>query len=165
LRYKNVGLSGLVDIRHGGRLLNFETQYTVTNGRSILTNTRGTYVTHEGINVNTGQPNTVRLLRNQDYYGPMYGFDRHENQVEPAGFVKLREATLSYRVPRRLLARAGIDDATIYLTGRNLKVWSDFSSGDPEGDTYGGTNAGGQYFRWFPEPQTRAWVIGVRSSF
>lgn len=165
LRFRNFGLSGLVDVRNGGRILNFETQYTVTNGRSILTNTRNTYVVHEGINVNTGQPNTTRLLRNQDYYGAMYGFDRHENQIEPAGFVKLREVSLSYRVPRRLLSRFDVQDATLYFTGRNLGVWSDFSLGDPEGDVYGGQNAGGQFFRQFSDPQTRSWVLGVRSTF
>ena len=164
-RFRDFGLSGLIDIRKGGRLINFETQYTVNNGRNKVTETRGTYVVHEGININTGQPNTARLLRNQDYYPLVYGFDRHENQIEPAGFVKLREATLSYRVSRSLLSRIGVQDATLYATGRNLKVWTDFSMGDPEGDVYGGTNAGGQFFRQFPEPQTRAWVFGMRSIF
>lgn len=165
LRYKRLGLSGLVDIRNGSKILNFETQYTVNNGRSIITKTRGTYVVHDGVNTNTGQQNTVRLLRNQDYYPLVYGFDRHENQVEPGGFVKLREATLSFRVPRNLLGPLALQDATLYLTGRNLKLWSDFSLGDPEGDVYGGTNAGAIYFRQFPAPQTRSWVIGMRSAF
>jgi hypothetical protein len=165
LRYKSLGLSALVDVRNGGKILNFETQYTVNSGRSKITETHNTYVVHDGININTGQPNTVRLLRNQDYYPLMYGFDRHENQVEPAGYVKLREMTLSFRVPNRLLSRAGFQDATLYLTGRNLKVWTDFSMGDPDGDVYQGTNAGGQFFRQFNEPQTRAWVLGMRTSF
>ena len=55
-------------------------------------------------------------------------------------------------------------DASV-VTGRNLRVWSDFSLGDPEGDTYGGTNAGGQFFRQFSDPQTRSIVVGVRSVF
>jgi hypothetical protein len=51
------------------------------------------------------------------------------------------------------------------VTGRNLAVWSNFSLGDPEGDVYGGQNAGGQYFRWFSAPQTRSFVVGFRSIF
>jgi TonB-linked SusC/RagA family outer membrane protein len=165
IRYRNFGLSALADTRNGGKLLNFETQYQVSNGRSILTNDRYTYVTHEGININTGQPNTVRLFKDQDYYPLVYGFDRHENHIEPAGFVKLREMTFSFRVPETLLRRISFDVLTLYVTGRNLKVWSDFSGGDPEGDVYGGQNAGGQFFRQFPGPQTRSWVFGARSSF
>jgi hypothetical protein len=30
---------------------------------------------------------------------------------------------------------------------------------------YGGTNAGGQYFRQFNEPQTRSLMIGLRAGF
>lgn len=165
LRYRAVSLSALVDGRHGGRIINFETQYEVNNGRSVLTNDRYTWITQDGINVNTGKPNTVRLFKDQDYYPLIYGFDRHENQIEPAGFLKLRELTASVRVPKRLLRRFGFDDATFYVTGRNLRVWTDFSLGDPEGDIYGGQNAGGQYFRQFNEPQTRSWLTGIRSSF
>ena len=165
IRVGNFGLSALADTRHGGKLINFETQYQVNNGRSIFTNDRYTYVTHDGININTGQPNTVRLFKDQDYYPLIYGFDRHENQIEPAGFVKLREMTFSFRVPQRLLRRVSFDALTLYVTGRNLKVWSDFSGGDPEGDVYGGQNAGGQFFRQFNEPQTRSWLFGVRSVF
>jgi hypothetical protein len=73
--------------------------------------------------------------------------------------------TFSFRVPENLLRRVSIDVLTLYVTGRNLKVWSDFSGGDPEGDVYGGQNAGGQYFRQFPEPQTRSWLFGARSTF
>lgn len=164
-RYRNLGLSGLVDVRAGGKILNFETQYEVGTGRSILTADRYTWTTHEGVNINTGLQNTVRLFKDQDYYPLMYGFDRHENQIEPAGFVKLRELTLSYRMPRRLVQRVDVEDATVFVTGRNLRVWSRFSLGDPEGDVYGGTNAGGQYFRQFNEPQTRSIVAGLRTSF
>jgi outer membrane receptor protein involved in Fe transport len=165
IRFGNFGLSALGDMRRGGKLINFETQYTTNSGRSIFTNDRYTYVTHEGININTGDQNTVRLFKDQDYYPLIYGFDRHENQIEPAGFVKLREMTLSFRVPENLLRRISFDALSLYVTGRNLKVWSDFSGGDPEGDVYGGQNAGGQFFRQFSEPQTRSWLLGIRSVF
>ena len=165
LHYKGFGLSALLDIRNGGKMINFEQQYEINNGRSKITETRGTYVTHDGVDINSGVPNTIRLLRNQDYYPLVYGFDRHESMIESAGFVKIREASFSYQVPSSLLGRFGIQGTTLYVTGRNLKTWTDFSMGDPEGDVYGGTNAGGQYYRWFNEPQTRAWVVGMRSTF
>jgi TonB-linked SusC/RagA family outer membrane protein len=164
-RYRNFTLSGLLDVRRGSRIINFETQYETGNGRSILTKDRYTYVTHKGININTGQQNAVRLFKDQDYYGLVYGFDRHEAQIEPGGYVKLRLATLNYQVPQKLSSRAGLDNASVYMTGRNLAVWSNFSVGDPEGDVYGGQNAGGQYFRQFNDTQSRTWIFGVRTTF
>jgi TonB-linked SusC/RagA family outer membrane protein len=163
LHFGNVGLSGLVDIRHGGHILNFETQYEVSNGRSIFTEDRYTWTVQPGVNVNTGQPNSVRVFKDQSYYPLIYGQDRHESQIEPAGYTKLREISLSYRMTDRLARRIGLDGATVYVTGRNLGVWSKFSLGDPEGDVYGGQNAGGQYFRQFNEPQTRSFLVGLRS--
>jgi hypothetical protein len=79
--------------------------------------------------------------------------------------VKLRHIELSYLVPTRLVRRLGGQNAAIFVTARNLAVWSDFSLNDPEGDVYGGTNSGGKYFRQFPEPQTRSLVVGLRTTF
>ena len=164
-RYGPFALSGLVDERHGGKLINFETQYEVNNGRSVLTEDRYTWTTWQGVNINTGQPNTVRLFKDQDYYPLIYGFDRHEMQIEPAGFVKLRDVTLSYRVPDRWMRRLSLQGATVYVTGRNLRGWYGSPSGDPEQDLSQGTNAGQQYFRQFSEPQTRSILVGIRSLF
>ena len=160
-----VALSGLLDTRHGGKLINFETQYEVNNGRSLLTEDRYTWTTWQGVNINTGLPNTVRLFKDQDYYPLIYGFDRHEMQIEPAGFVKLRELSLTYRVPDRWSRRLSLQGATVYITGRNLRGWYGSVSGDPEQDLSQGTNAGQQYFRQFSEPQTKAILVGVRSLF
>jgi hypothetical protein len=53
----------------------------------------------------------------------------------------------------------------VYLTGRNLKVWTDFSLGDPEASNYGATNPAGSAYRFFTLPQTRTWTVGVRAGF
>lgn len=166
MRYKAVGLSSMWDIRNGSKILNFEIQYTTgRNGRHIFTNDRYQETVVEGINVNTGLPNDVQLIKDPHYFELMYGYDRHENQIEPGGFVKLREVTLSLDVPSRLLGRLNIDRGVLYVTGRNLGVWSDFSMGDPESDVYGGSGGATQFFRQFPAPQTRGWTIGFRTSF
>ena len=164
-RFGNFALSGLVDTRHGGKLINFETQYEVSNGRSILTEDRYTWTTWQGVNINTGQPNTVRLFKDQDYYPLIYGTDRAEQQIEPAGFVKLREVSLTYRIPDRFSRKFSFQGATMYVTGRNLRGWYGSPSGDPEQDLSQGQNAGQQYFRQFAEPQTRSFLVGIRSVF
>lgn len=166
IRYKGFGLSGLVDIRNGSKILNFEIQYTTgRNGRHIFTNDRWSETVVEGVNVKTGEPNDVTVIKDPQYYELTYGYDRHENQIEPGGFVKLREVTLSYDVPSTLLSRFGVERGTVYVTGRNLGVWSDFSMGDPEADVYGGQNAASQFFRQFPAPQTKGVTFGLRASF
>jgi hypothetical protein len=164
--YHGIGLSALLDTRQGGKILNFEQNYTAANGRAIITNERGTYYTFKGVNVNTGEPNTVKVLRDRAFYTYVYGgFDKVESSIEDGSYVKLREATLSYQIPKWLLPRLNVQSMSLYVTGRNLKVWSNFSLGDPEGSNYGSTNAGGGAFRFFSLPQTQAWSIGMRASF
>jgi len=164
-RFGRFGVSGLLDIRHGGKLINFETQYEVNNGRSLLTNDRYTWTVEEGVNINTGKPNTKRLFKDQDYYPLIYGFDRAEQQIENAGYAKLRELSLTFRLPERFAQRLSLQNGTLYLTGRNLRGWYASPSGDPEGDLSQGTNAGQQYFRQFSAPQTRSYLFGIRSIF
>jgi hypothetical protein len=165
MRYKALGLSSMWDVRNGSKVLNFEIQYQATNGRHIFTNDRWTETVVDGVNVNTGQPNDVPVIKDPQYMTLMYGYDRHENHIEPGGFVKLRQVSLSLDVPQNLIGRFGVNNGTLYVTGRNLGVWSDFSMGDPESDVYGGGSGAGQFFRQFPAPQTRGWTVGFRASF
>jgi len=165
ISFGRFALSGLLDIRHGGKLINFETQYEVSNGRSLFTADRYTWTTWQGVNVNTGQPNTKALYKDQDYYPLIYGTDRAEQQIENAGFAKLREVSFSYRLTDRLSHRLNLQNASIYVTGRNLRGWYSSPSGDPEQDLSQGTNAGQQYFRQFSAPQTRSFLVGIRSIF
>ena len=117
------------------------------------------------MNINTGKPNTKPLFKDQDYYPLIYGTDRAEEQIENAGFAKLRELSVSYRLTEGLARRLSLQNATVYVTGRNLRGWYASPSGDPEGDLSQGTNAGQQYFRQFSAPQTRSFLVGVRSLF
>jgi hypothetical protein len=45
-------------------------------------------------------------------------------------FVKLREVTLSYAIPSKLLKNNFIREASISLTGRNLLYWAEFDDTD-----------------------------------
>jgi TonB-linked SusC/RagA family outer membrane protein len=164
-RIGRFAVSGLLDIRHGGKLINFETQYETSNGRSILTEDRYTWTTWQGVNINTGKPNTKALFKDQDYYPLVYGTDRAENQIESAAFAKLREVSLSFRIPDGLSRKLALQNANIYVTGRNLRGWYGSPSGDPEQDLSQGQNAGQQYFRQFSAPQTRSFLFGLRSIF
>ena len=137
----------------------------MNNGRSLLTEDRYTWTTWSGVNINTGKPNTKPLFKDQDYYPLIYGTDRAEQQIENAGFAKLREVSISYRLSDRFMRRFNLQTATLFVTGRNLRGWYGSPSGDPEQDLSQGTNAGQQYFRQFSAPQTRAFLAGIRSVF
>ena len=89
--------------------------------------------------------------------------------VEDGSFVRLRSVSLSYDIP---LAKAKLDkvfkSVNIYVTGKNLLLFSDFQLGDPEvnnftaGSGFGSVSQGfasGQY------PYARSIVTGVKLEF
>jgi TonB-linked SusC/RagA family outer membrane protein len=71
-----------------------------------------------------------------EYYVNLYSAnDPTDYFVEDAGFVKLREVSVKYAVPARLVAplgRFGVTGAALSVIGRNLKTWTGYKGYDPE---------------------------------
>ncbi|MBA3342444.1 MAG: SusC/RagA family TonB-linked outer membrane protein [Gemmatimonadaceae bacterium] len=59
--------------------------------------------------------------------------------VEDASFAKLREVTLSYEVPARMVSRfgRGLQSMQVSLSGRNLLTFTDYTGLDPEVSNFG----------------------------
>jgi TonB-linked SusC/RagA family outer membrane protein len=147
----------LIDVRKGGKL------YSVTNmfgeyagvlantvrGREVDWNDPGIVV--EGIDVDTGQPNTTAITA-EEYYHGLFGFT--ERYVYDAGYVKLRELRLSYNLPENWANRIlGASEASLSLTGRNLKMWTNVPNIDPE-FAYSSRNDQGIEVNMSPNPRS-----------
>ena len=80
--------------------------------------------------------------------------------IEDAGFVKLRDISVSYIVDDLdFLGRIGLSDAIITVSGRNLQTWTDYTGIDPESNLNGQTL--GRGIEYFNNPQTRSFVFGL----
>ena len=60
------------------------------------------------------------------YYGLETGF------FEDAGFLKLREVSLTYFAPQTWASRIGASALSLTVTGRNLATWTKYRGADPE---------------------------------
>lgn len=83
--------------------------------------------------------------------------------VEDGGFLKLREVSLSYDVPTRLLGRR-VSSAQLQLSGRNLKTWTNYSGYDPEVSNFGNV-AAGRNQDVTPFPPSRTFWLGLNLVF
>jgi TonB-linked SusC/RagA family outer membrane protein len=160
--YKGLSLSGLLDIRHGGDILNFDLYYTTFYGTAKVTEQRNTPKLWEGVRVSDGAPNTTKVMQDQSYFQNFYTTS-YETLVEDGGFAKLREVTLSYALPRNLIAKTPFEAVSFSVTGRNLWIKSDFSFGDPEGSLLGNGNAQGFYHA--VTPGTKGVTFGLNVKF
>ena len=81
-----------------------------------------------------GKPDSLK--KTIDYYALIYNGNAIEDWfVEPGGFVKIREMSVRYQLPQRLLSRLpgrrGMS-ASVSFVGRNLKTWTNYKGYDPE---------------------------------
>lgn len=61
-----------------------------------------------------------------------------EPYIEPGDFLRLRDVSLTYTVPRGLLGRTGATNASVTLAAANAAMlWTRYSGMDPEVNTYG----------------------------
>ena len=85
--------------------------------------------------------------------------------IEDAGFVKLREVALAYTLPSSLLSRfPGAESMTLSFTGRNLFIWSDYWSPDPEVSNFGNSNTQ-RFIDLAPYPPSRNFSFSVDVGF
>jgi TonB-linked SusC/RagA family outer membrane protein len=157
LAFGNFSLNTLLDIRRGGNL------YSVTNmfgeyagvlestiaGREVDWNNPG--IVLDAVDIDSMKPNT-RNRTAESYYHSLFGFT--ERYVYDAGYVKLREVRLGYNLPSSWASRImGAQSASIALTGRNLKMWTNVPNIDPE-FAYSSTNDQGIEVNMSPNPRS-----------
>jgi hypothetical protein len=79
--------------------------------------------------------------------------------LEDASFVRWRELSITYRFGNQRLPLIGSRPMTVSLSGRNLKLWSDYSSPDPEVNS----SAGALQLEGNSDnptaPQARIWIL------
>lgn len=153
LTYKDFSLDFTIDYRFGGQMLSNPTKYATGAGRyentleyrdaehggKSYTVDGVTYndgVLLEGVNQNTGEPNT-KIISAADYYlGTFYwGYDawNEKGSVYDNSFIKMREVTLSYRIPTAISKKLRLNNLRFSLVGRNLfYIWRTLENLDPE---------------------------------
>jgi hypothetical protein len=72
---------------------------------------------------------------NYEDYMTTYHSRAYGNHYYDMSFLKLREVSLSYNFPSKLLENTFIETATVSLIGRNLALWAEIDYLDPDSGT------------------------------
>lgn len=145
--YKNFSAGFLIDIQKGGDVFSTDMYYGLATGlyaETAVGDYRTAGLVHPGVNPN-GQPNTKATV-SPEFFGNVDGYRRMPNArfVYDASYVKLREASVSFRLPQNLLNGTFIEEAKISIVGRNLWIiHKNLPYADPEVGTGGGLRSKG----------------------
>ena len=137
LSWKGLDLSFLIDARIGGKMYLQSMMRLESNGQTLSTlpgreeyYTTGKGLVCDGLNVNTGQPNTVELDPTS-YYGQFYGNIGH--YVYSTTNVRMREISLGYNFPKKWFNKSLINGIKLSAVGNNLFFFYNALPGyDPE---------------------------------
>ncbi|MEM9326267.1 MAG: SusC/RagA family TonB-linked outer membrane protein [Bacteroidota bacterium] len=162
LSYKGVNLNFLFDWRQGGDVWNGTAWALSFFGRSELTaeTRQETPFAIDGVK-SDGSPNDIEIVRDRSYWtSGVGGFgDVGEQFVQDGGWIRLREVSVGYSLPRSVLGDGFIKGVSISAIGRNLWWESDYEGIDPETSLTG--NGNGQGFDYFNMPSTRSLIFKV----
>lgn len=91
----------------------------------------------------------------------------HSWAVEDGSFLRLNNLNLGYTLPGALTNRVGISQLRVYVTGNNLKLWTDYTGYDPEvstgrGSSFSGLTPGVDYSAF---PRSRSYTVGLNVTF
>ncbi len=165
--YKNIGFRMLFDGRVGGQLYSGTDARMDASGVSVRTLEHREPFIFEGV-VNTGteeepvwEENTTEVSA-QDYYGALSGVT--SNYIYDQTNLRLRELSLSYRLPQTLINHLPFKSATIGLVGRNLAfLYKKIDNFDPETSYSSSNYAQGVLF--YNLPTTRSLGVNLNVKF
>lgn len=178
--FKGFTISAVWDLRKGGDL--YSTTVNAILGRgvlgyqaereanAILNGVYGNPDTFEPYLDEGGNkiPNQTMIEVNSLFFGETFGTNAADEwSVFDATTYRLREASVSYRVPKQLLERTPFGAISIGVTGRNLWNYSpNFPKDlnyDPETNQFGARNVQG--IEYSTTPSARRFAVTVRATF
>lgn len=133
-RYKNWNASFLFDWRQGGEIVSRTRALGNVGGQLAETAFRpDAGIIAQGINVNTGLPNTV-VVTAESYYRQFYDRNHEENNVYDASFLKLRQVSIGYvlNLEEGFLGLKDTSSMSFSFIGNNLFVLTENPHFDPE---------------------------------
>ncbi|MCL6274653.1 SusC/RagA family TonB-linked outer membrane protein [Muricauda sp. 2012CJ35-5] len=164
-RYKNFTLNTLIDFRVGGEVYSFTDAALDASGvseKSLQFRESGILV--DGVIDNgdgTFTPNTTTISA-QDYWGAVSNIGS-EYVFDQTNF-RLREVSLSYSFPGKLLENTFIQSATLSAVGRNLLfLYKKADNFDPESSYSTSNFAQGVLF--YALPTTRSFGLSLNVNF
>jgi outer membrane receptor protein involved in Fe transport len=172
--YKNWNLYFLWDTRQGLKKYDQFSNFMGAFGISTVTLDRDKTMVFDGV-LADGTKNTKPVWLGQGvgpdgvdygssgYYRNVYrGIS--ENFVEDASWVRLRTATLTYTLPKKILIHSFVKNISLSFTGNNLILITPYKGFDPESSsTPSGSNLNG--FAGFTYPALRSYIFTLNVGF
>ena len=171
LSWKGLTLSAALDIRKGGYMFSRTKnlmQFT-GNGEATLYNERKPFIIPNSVYADGTENTSPIYLANssyQDYFNNYGAAEGGEFYLIDRSFVKLRNITLAYSLPKTLVNSIYLSDITLSVFANNLFTWTHKSNRyiDPETSSFG-NDLEGLFGELYSNPACRNFGFNVGIKF
>lgn len=178
LRYKGFSVAAALDVRVGGYMFSRTKDLMAFTGNGIATlyNNRNTYIIPGSVikvEDNEGnisyEENTIPI--SSDYvangqYNLANGYNGDRGMLMKRDFAKLRNLSVSYDLPQKIVSKASLSSVRLSLIGNNLFVWTPTENTfiDPESTTEG-FDLSGKFGELYVNPSSRRYGFNIQVTF
>lgn len=168
-KYKDFDLSIFFNFSYGGEVLNATKLSNTQTGKQNYNvlgicniDSRWTYIDKQTGELITDPAQLAAVNAGRTIAG-IYDMEQgdkyiHSWAVEDASFLRLKNISLGYNFPRKLIRKISVQRLRLYFTASNLFVWTPYSGFDPETSVSGNGLTRGVDFGSYP--RNRSFVFG-----
>lgn len=110
------------------------------------------------------RPGMITTIPRASTEGNIDNTNNSSRFVEDGSYLRLKTLTLSYSLPKSLLGKIKVSNATIYTTATNLFTLTKYMGYDPEVN-YGGNSGSIVGVDFGTYPQSKSYIFGLNLSF
>ncbi|HLL94840.1 MAG TPA: TonB-dependent receptor [Spirosoma sp.] len=155
--WKGIELSAFFQFSYGNSILNFTNQTLMNSGADLQSN--------------QSRKALERWRKEGDITSvPKYVFQSTYNNfsssrfVEDGSYVRLKNVSLGYNLPKQWITRYKLSNVRVYASGTNLWTLTRYSGPDPEVSTLDGSTTA-QGIDFFTFPQVKTVLVGLTVNF
>ncbi|PXY01725.1 SusC/RagA family TonB-linked outer membrane protein [Marinifilum breve] len=134
------------------------------NSNRELFDSDGSYASFNSMNLHDGwnrweKPGDV-ATHPKSFNGGVNANKNSSRYLEDASYIRLRNVTLAYNLPKNVLSLLKLSNASVFVSGDNLITLTDWSGMDPEIGATGYDNTHGALY-----PMSKKVMVGVKVGF
>jgi TonB-linked SusC/RagA family outer membrane protein len=157
--FKGFDLRAFLQFNQGNEVFNAIRIFSDDGGYYFDNKLRDTYVRR------WQKPGDKTDVPRLSYDGTSGARDISSRFIEDGSYVRLQEVTLGYALPEWIARRSGMTNAKVFVSGRNLKTWTDYTGYNPDVNSNGASSNISLGTDFYAYPLSRSITFGLSGSW
>jgi hypothetical protein len=155
--WKNFDLRGMLQFSGGNKIYNGIRAFSDDGG--FFRDNKFAYVLSRWQN-----PGDITVEPRPSWDGNSLAYITSSRFIEPGSYARLQDVTLGYKLPT-FTRSLGMNNPRIYVSGRNLHTWTNFSGYNPDVNSNGSGSNISLGTEFYSYPLARTWVVGLSTEW